>query len=140
MLRRGFARRCPNCGNGKLFDSWFHIRTSCDHCGLNVDRERGFVTGAMYLSAVVTEIFSALLFLAFLIPDWTTQTRLMIGLPAVGLFALWFFPYSKSLWMAVDFWTDVSCGNMEDPAVANVSFQPRKAIQDIAQLPANPPL
>jgi uncharacterized protein (DUF983 family) len=33
---RGLARRCPNCGNGRLFDGY--LRPICDHCGNDNDR------------------------------------------------------------------------------------------------------
>jgi uncharacterized protein (DUF983 family) len=32
-LRRGLARRCPNCGVGRLFDGFLTIRSPCDVCG-----------------------------------------------------------------------------------------------------------
>ena len=32
-LRRGAARRCPNCGRGRLFKTYLKIRPVCDACG-----------------------------------------------------------------------------------------------------------
>lgn len=32
-MRRGFARRCPNCGQGKLFRAFLKTADHCDHCG-----------------------------------------------------------------------------------------------------------
>ena len=32
-LRRGIARRCPNCGEGRLFRGYLKIRSPCEVCG-----------------------------------------------------------------------------------------------------------
>jgi uncharacterized protein (DUF983 family) len=37
-LGRGLQRRCPNCGNGRLFDGYLRVRPTCDACGSDNDR------------------------------------------------------------------------------------------------------
>ncbi|TNC71517.1 DUF983 domain-containing protein [Rubellimicrobium roseum] len=32
-LRRGLLRRCPNCGEGHLFDGYLKVTDSCASCG-----------------------------------------------------------------------------------------------------------
>ena len=32
-VRRGLARRCPNCGRGRLFRAYLTIRVPCEVCG-----------------------------------------------------------------------------------------------------------
>ncbi|RCK51223.1 hypothetical protein TH25_09620 [Thalassospira profundimaris] len=32
-LRRGFRRKCPNCGHGLAFSGYLKIRETCDFCG-----------------------------------------------------------------------------------------------------------
>jgi uncharacterized protein (DUF983 family) len=32
-IRRGLACRCPNCGQGRLFDDFLRVRKVCDQCG-----------------------------------------------------------------------------------------------------------
>src|SRR3954451_17226884 len=32
-VRRGLARRCPNCGIGRLFRGYLTVRSPCDTCG-----------------------------------------------------------------------------------------------------------
>ena len=32
-LKRGFARRCPNCGIGHLFSGYLKVRAPCEVCG-----------------------------------------------------------------------------------------------------------
>lgn len=51
-LRRGGAGRCPNCGNGPLFDGFLTLRKTCSHCGLNIQRH-GPAAGPAFLSIAV---------------------------------------------------------------------------------------
>lgn len=39
-LRRGFARRCPDCGEGRVFDGLLKVRESCASCGLELHHHR----------------------------------------------------------------------------------------------------
>jgi uncharacterized protein (DUF983 family) len=39
-LRRGVLKRCPHCGNGRLFSGWSHI-DRCSSCGLVFVRNPG---------------------------------------------------------------------------------------------------
>lgn len=34
MLLRGLLRRCPRCGEGRLFRGWMKLRERCPECGL----------------------------------------------------------------------------------------------------------
>jgi uncharacterized protein (DUF983 family) len=39
-LARGLRRRCPHCGEGRLFDGWRHLER-CTRCGLVYERNPG---------------------------------------------------------------------------------------------------
>jgi uncharacterized protein (DUF983 family) len=39
-LRRGLRKRCPHCGEGRLFSGWSQ-RQRCSHCGLVFVRNPG---------------------------------------------------------------------------------------------------
>ena len=40
-LRRGISRRCPHCGEGRLFQGWSHHLERCSVCGLVYERNPG---------------------------------------------------------------------------------------------------
>lgn len=40
-LLRGFRRRCPRCGEGKLFRRWLEINERCSHCNLVYQPDHG---------------------------------------------------------------------------------------------------
>lgn len=39
-LRRGLSKRCPHCGQGRLFSAWHHVE-QCPVCGLVYERNPG---------------------------------------------------------------------------------------------------
>jgi uncharacterized protein (DUF983 family) len=40
-IARGWARRCPHCGQGPLYTGWVSLRESCPSCGLVYERNAG---------------------------------------------------------------------------------------------------
>ena len=70
------------------------------------------MTGSMYLSAAVTEVFAALLvLLVFFGTDWSPAVSIAVSVPIVVGFSYWFMPRAMGLWVAIEFMTDV--GNRE---------------------------
>ena len=100
-MGRGLRLRCPKCGDGKLFSGGFTMASSCPSCGLDILREQGYYVGAMYINYGVTATveLSVGIPLAGKIPMATILWPLAVfGL----LFPLWFFRYSRSLWLGID--------------------------------------
>ena len=110
---RALRGKCPRCGEGTLYASRFRVTDSCTECGLVYRREQGAMTGHLYLSAVITQIFVAILIgVLFIFTDWDKTTSFAVGFTALGLFWWWSAPKSAGLWVAIEFMTDV--GNRED--------------------------
>jgi len=100
-IGRGLRLRCPKCGEGKLFSGWFSMHEACPSCGLDLRREQGYYVGAMYINYGVTATveLSVGIPLAGNIP----MATLLWPLGVFGLlFPLWFFRYSRSLWLGID--------------------------------------
>jgi uncharacterized protein (DUF983 family) len=82
FLKRVWTRKCPRCGGGRLFASRFRLREGCSECDLVYRREAGAMTGQMYLSAAVTEIFAAILVgIVFVSTDWSAGVSIAVCLP-----------------------------------------------------------
>lgn len=111
MLRRGLRRRCPVCGEGRIFESAFRLRRTCPACGWIIEREPGAVTGPMYLVSVLTLPFAALLFaVLWLFTDWTPGVQVAVGIPVILLFCAVALGASKGAWAAIEYFTDVRSG------------------------------
>ncbi len=108
MLARGLAKRCPICGTGELFTRWFRMKERCPGCHYRFEREEGFFLGAYMINLAVTEgllimfaiIPAIVLFAAE--PDMPAGPLIISGLVAVLLGPLIFYPYSKTLWTAIE--------------------------------------
>ena len=86
-----------------LFTGWFGMTTACDLCGLRYERAQGYWVGAIYVNYGVTSVIAlAGFFLTY--PAWSMRTELLVWGAFVVLFPLWFFRYSRSLWLAIETW------------------------------------
>jgi uncharacterized protein (DUF983 family) len=105
MLWRGFTKRCPRCGAGHLFTKWFDIVDDCPRCGLHFEREEGYWAGALAINIGFTAaVFAIALFvaLAFTIPDVPVVEILAVLIPLMIILPIVFYPFSKTIWVAVD--------------------------------------
>jgi uncharacterized protein (DUF983 family) len=105
MLWRGLRRKCPRCGQGGLFRRWFVMVSDCPHCELHFEREPGYWVGAVAINTIVIGILFAIVLIVFsaaTVPDIPWVTLLMLEVPLMGLGPIAFYPYSKTLWVAVD--------------------------------------
>jgi len=106
LLLRGFRRRCPNCGSGSLFRRWIVMEPICPGCHLRLDRgEADYFIGGFLINFVVAELVICAGALAGIVLSWPDvpwgwiQIYLllfMIPTPIV------FYPWAKTLWLAVD--------------------------------------
>ena len=115
-LRAALRLRCPNCGQGRIFATWYtsvlpnKVLRRCPHCGLPYYRESGYFLGGMIVTYILTAftLLAAYLF-SFLVPRIriaSENTSLMVWVAAaVGLTFFYVRP-AYSLWLAADFWID----------------------------------
>lgn len=105
-LARGIRRRCPLCGGGDLFRSWLEPRPACPRCGLRLDRgESDFFLGGFTLNFIAAELLLAVsLAVAVVVtwPDVPWDWLLWGGAPLMVLTPILFFPFSRTLWLALD--------------------------------------
>jgi uncharacterized protein (DUF983 family) len=52
-LKRGFARRCPRCGEGRMFSGYLTALESCPACGLAFEPLRADDTPAYFTIFIV---------------------------------------------------------------------------------------
>jgi uncharacterized protein (DUF983 family) len=102
--RRALGLRCPRCGRAPLFRGRFTMNVVCAVCDLKFERAQGYWVGAIYVNYAVTTLiavggFFLLWALAGLEPSW----QLALWVPFVIAFPLWFFRYSRSLWLGLEY-------------------------------------
>src|SRR5881628_1350371 len=102
-MGRAIRLRCPRCGATPLFRGWFRMAEACALCGLRFERAQGYFVGAIYVNYAVTVILAiGGFFLLWGLTALSTAAQLALLLPVVILFPLWFFRYSRSFWLALE--------------------------------------
>jgi len=108
MLARGLGRRCPRCGQGRLFTRWVRMVERCPRCRYRFEREEGFFLGAFVVNFGVTEglllVVALVPFIALRAagraPDTATFVAVALAVAVVAPAA--FYPFSRTLWAAID--------------------------------------
>lgn len=105
LVVRGFLRRCPLCGAGDVFESFFRVRARCPRCNFPLEREEGHWLGAVGINMMVT---LGLLFVTMLVAFLLTieERRAVLVLVPCFLVAsitpVLFFGSSHTVWSAID--------------------------------------
>jgi len=105
MFWRGFTMRCPRCGSGRLFRRYFRMVADCPRCGLHFEREQGYWSGALAINIIATGGLFAIAFVALLvatIPHVPVAPLLAVLVPIAVLGPIVYYPFSKTVWVAVD--------------------------------------
>ncbi len=105
MFWRGATKRCARCGSGKLFRRWFTMVPDCSRCGLHFEREAGYFSGALAVNMIVTGGIFAVVFVTMLVltmPEIPVGPMLAVTVPIVIIVPIVGYPFSKTLWVALD--------------------------------------
>ena len=96
---RGLKLRCPVCGQGKLFRSYFVMNERCGSCGVAFAREHGQWVGSLDINTLVTA-FILMIGVGFG-PLWSLKTMLIVWCSAAVLVPLVTFRFARGLWTAI---------------------------------------
>ena len=104
IARRAVRLRCPRCGETPLFRGWFSMARECALCGLVFERAQGYFVGAIYINYAVSSVIAVGgFFVLWAWFDLPTRWQFAIWVPFLIVFPLWFFRYSRSLWLAIEY-------------------------------------
>ncbi len=99
------GRRCPECGEGHIFQSLWTMNERCPVCGLLFGRgEPGYFTGAMYFSyALAIPLISLLTLIEWLLlPTWTLFRLVLLATAICTPLIPWIWQYSRVIWIHFD--------------------------------------
>ncbi|MBV8982608.1 MAG: DUF983 domain-containing protein [Acidimicrobiia bacterium] len=107
MLWRGMIKHCPRCGTGNLFTGWFRMVERCPGCGYRFEREEGFQLGGYVINFGVTEGLACRASAGYTgaaaaNPDVAVWPVIVGGLVAAVVTPIVFFPFSRTIWAAID--------------------------------------
>ncbi len=99
-LLRGWSRRCPQCGDGALYDGYTTVRPLCAACGLELFHERTDDAPPYFTILILGHILIPLLLLdeiLFAPPQWV---QIALFVPLTTLLTLWLLPRVKGALLA----------------------------------------
>ena len=98
-LWRGIRLRCPVCGEGKLFASFFRMRGECERCGVDFERESGQWLGSMDINLTLS-LFLLLAPVVFL-PEMDLGRELAFFGAGAVLLPIALFRFVRGVWTAL---------------------------------------
>ncbi len=118
VVLRGLGRRCPRCGEPRIFERRFTLKPRCPTCDLRFEKEEGGFLGAMALNYGVAVMF-------WLIGDDRRHRADGAGRAGRSLVGgehrrpdrvpVWFYPRSKAIWAAIEFLVERAQPNYRPP-------------------------
>ena len=106
MFRRAAVLKCSLCGSRRTFiRHWLGRHERCRTCGIRWNREQGFELGPVGLNFLFTFFSLAIgMVVAFVStsPNFPVRTMTLAFMGAAIVLPLFFFPFTNTLWLAVD--------------------------------------
>jgi uncharacterized protein (DUF983 family) len=104
-LIRGARKRCPRCGERRIWDGWFTVTPVCTTCSLRFEEEEGGFLGAMtlnYVFAFGLWVAVLIVVLVLTVPDVPVAPLLIMSVVVLVLVPLWAYPRAKMTWAAIE--------------------------------------
>ncbi len=94
-MLKGFKCKCPNCGDGKLFNSYLKVRDTCDICSEELFHQRADDAPAYFTIAIVSKIVTSLYIWVEIAyqPDYWIHA--VLWLPMILIMCLGLLPLTK---------------------------------------------
>jgi uncharacterized protein (DUF983 family) len=103
LLKRGLFLQCPYCGQGGIIKYPFWIKDCCPRCGYRFAPESGYFVGGYAINLVGVEIFGLVVVIIILLrSNLSLYQQEALGIGAAILLPIIFFPWSRTIWMALD--------------------------------------
>lgn len=99
VVGRGLRLRCPVCGQGRLFRTYFRMYDQCECCGVGFAREHGQWVGSLDINTFAVAFL--LMIGAAFSPPWPLAVSLSVWCTAAVVVPLITFRFSRGLWTAI---------------------------------------
>ncbi|MCX7889097.1 MAG: DUF983 domain-containing protein [Rhodobacteraceae bacterium] len=100
-LWRGWRRRCPACGEGRLFDGYLRVRAACPSCGEDLSHQRADDGPAYATILIVGHVMAPLVLWSYL--TWNPDPAVLAVILCTFCVALSLFllPRLKGMFVAI---------------------------------------
>ena len=101
-LWRGFSGRCPVCGMGRMFRSYYELHEGCAQCGRRYEGMGNQNTGAIGITLSLTTFFGFMgsFVLVFYSPSYLGW-KVAALFSLLGIFHALFYRVARGLWIGL---------------------------------------
>jgi uncharacterized protein (DUF983 family) len=100
FLRRGFAKKCPNCGLFPIFSRYVKTHKKCSKCGINFSEYKSDDGPAYFTIFIVGHILIPLILLTEKHLSPPTFIQMIIWPLITTILTLWLLPKIKGAFLA----------------------------------------
>lgn len=112
VVARGWRRRCPHCGRGRVLSGWLTIAESCSNCEMRLTSNLGDTWGFWVIG---DRIFVAgpmlVLYLGFTPIGIASR---LFWLAAIVAVFFWTMPHRLGICVALDYWVGQRFGDSSE--------------------------
>lgn len=94
-MKRGVLRRCPNCGEGRLFSGYLAVKAVCDHCGNANDNYRADDAAPYFTILLVGHLVIAPMLTLGIIKTWSLGWLYAVMFPLIATITMILLPFVK---------------------------------------------
>ena len=119
---RGLRKRCPRCGDRRIFATWLGLKERCPRCGLRLEKEAGGFLGAMTLTyGVAMAVWLVVLgiVLATTVPDVPVGPLVAVSVTLMVLVPALTYPNMKGAWAGIEFLVARSQPDYREPTAGD---------------------
>jgi uncharacterized protein (DUF983 family) len=98
-IGRGIRLKCPVCGVGSLFRTYFAMWEQCPSCGVGFAREHGQWVGSLDINTFLCA-FALMIGVGFG-PLWSLRTSLIVWCSAAVVVPILTFRFVRGVWTAI---------------------------------------
>ncbi len=98
---KGWARKCPNCGEGRVFDGYIKVNHSCANCGQELFHQRADDAPPYFTMLIVLHFVISGLLTVEQMYQPASWIQLSIWMPTALVASLWLLPRIKGALIAV---------------------------------------
>jgi uncharacterized protein (DUF983 family) len=121
LLWRGWRKRCPECGEGRLYQRWLTLHDRCPSCGLPYLHDQGDLFGPLVFFDRVLFLIPFIVIFGFCVSNPSPMISILAGCVMIFLL-LYTLPNRNGACLAFDYYQ-----RRKDGAAANPGsdFLPR---------------
>jgi uncharacterized protein (DUF983 family) len=114
LLARGWRRRCPHCGEGRIYQGWLKMHEHCPACRFKYLADQGDLWAYLVVIDRAAFLFPLVVLIYFRLNN--PDTLWFYGSSGLVLFLLIYtFPHRNGVGLALDYYFRRKWGDLAEP-------------------------